>query len=112
LKQKLFNFDDEILKPYFKLENVLNGLYYCRKTVWNYFQRSFDIDKYKDVQTFEVWISKDNWLLFFMLIFPKKRKRNGAWMTSYKSQAIKNEQEGSMKDHMFLSFVISHLNRD
>jgi peptidyl-dipeptidase Dcp len=27
LKQKLFNFDDEILKPYFKLENVLNGAF-------------------------------------------------------------------------------------
>jgi peptidyl-dipeptidase Dcp len=31
MKQKLFNFDDEILKPYFKLENVLNGLLLAEK---------------------------------------------------------------------------------
>jgi peptidyl-dipeptidase Dcp len=43
-----------------------------------------------------------------LIFFPRKGKRNGAWMTSYKSQAVKMK---SMKDHMFLSFVISHLNR-
>jgi peptidyl-dipeptidase Dcp len=62
LKQKLFNFDDEILKPYFKLENVLNGaLHYCRKLFGITFKEVFDIDKYpEDVQTFEVLVSKDN----------------------------------------------------
>jgi peptidyl-dipeptidase Dcp len=35
LKQKLFNFDDEILKPYFKLENV--GAFTIAENYWNYF---------------------------------------------------------------------------
>jgi peptidyl-dipeptidase Dcp len=40
-------------------------LYYCRKLFGITFKEVFDIDKYhEDVQTFEVLISKDNWLLF------------------------------------------------
>ncbi|WP_298394222.1 M3 family metallopeptidase [Flavobacterium sp.] len=98
LKQKLFNFDDEILKPYFKLENVLNGAFTIAEKLFGItFKEVFDIDKYhEDVQTFEV-LSSSSWgsegqlvAIFYSDFFPRKGKRNGAWMTSYKSQAIKN----------------------
>jgi peptidyl-dipeptidase Dcp len=93
LKQKLFNFDDEILKPYFKLENVLNGAFTIAEKLFGItFKEVFDIDKYhEDVQTFEV-LDFENQLVavFYADFFPRKGKRNGAWMTSYKSQAIKN----------------------
>ncbi|MGZ9674995.1 M3 family metallopeptidase [Flavobacterium sp. GNP001] len=93
LKQKLFNFDDEILKPYFKLENVLNGAFTIAEKLFGItFKEVFDIDKYhEDVQTFEV-LDFENKLVavFYADFFPRKGKRNGAWMTSYKSQAIKN----------------------
>ncbi|MFN7099930.1 MAG: M3 family metallopeptidase [Flavobacterium sp.] len=93
LKQKLFNFDDEILKPYFKLENVLNGAFTIAEKLFGItFKEVFDIDKYhEDVQTFEV-LDFENQLvaIFYADFFPRKGKRNGAWMTSYKSQAIKN----------------------
>ncbi|HQX05067.1 MAG TPA: M3 family metallopeptidase, partial [Flavobacterium sp.] len=56
LKQKLFSLDDELLKPYFKLENVLNGAFTVAEKLFGIkFKEVFDIDKYhEDVQTFEV----------------------------------------------------------
>lgn len=93
LKQKLFSLDDELLKPYFKLENVLNGAFTIAEKLYGItFQEVFDIDKYhEDVQTFEVLDENNNLVaIFYSDFFPRKGKRNGAWMTSYKSQAIKN----------------------
>lgn len=93
LKQKLFNLDDELLKPYFKLENVLNGAFLVAEKLYGItFNEVFDIDKYhKDVQTFEVHDAEKNLVaIFYSDFFPRKGKRNGAWMTSYKSQSIKN----------------------
>lgn len=93
LKQKLFNFDDEILKPYFKLENVLNGAFTVAEKLYGItFKEVFDIDKYhEDVQTFEVLDFENNLVaIFYSDFFPRKGKRNGAWMTSFKPQYIKN----------------------
>ena len=92
LKQKLFDFDDEKLKPYFKLENVLNGAFTIANKLFGLtFIDVFDIDKYhEEVTTYEV---KDEFgelvSIFYADFFPRKGKRNGAWMTSYKSQYIK-----------------------
>ena len=93
LKQKLFNFDDEILKPFFKLENVLNGAFTIAEKLYGIrFKEVFDIDKYhEDVQTFEVLDENNNLVaIFYSDFFPRKGKRNGAWMTSYKPQYIKD----------------------
>lgn len=92
LKQKLFDFDDEKLKPYFKLENVLNGAFTVAEKLFGIkFKEVFDIEKYHhDVQTFEV-LDFENQLVavFYADFFPRKGKRNGAWMTSFKPQYIK-----------------------
>ncbi|WP_445717660.1 M3 family metallopeptidase [Flavobacterium sp.] len=92
LKQKLFSLDDELLKPYFKLENVLNGAFTIAEKLFGItFKEVFDIDKYhEDVQTFEVLDSEGQLVaIFYSDFFPRKGKRNGAWMTSYKPQYIK-----------------------
>jgi peptidyl-dipeptidase Dcp len=93
LKQNLYSLDDELLKPYFKLENVLNGAFTIAEKLFGItFKEVFDIDKYHDdVQTFEVF-DFDNQLVavFYADFFPRKGKRNGAWMTSYKPQYIKD----------------------
>lgn len=94
LKQKLFSLDDEMLKPYFKLENVLNGAFTVAKKLFGItFKEVFDIDKYhEDVQTFEVLDYENNLVaVFYADFFPRKGKRNGAWMTSFKPQYIKND---------------------
>jgi peptidyl-dipeptidase Dcp len=93
LKQKLFNLDDELLKPYFKLENVLNGAFTIANKLFGLtFREIFDIDKYhSDVQTFEVVDEKNELVaIFYADFFPRKGKRNGAWMTSFKPQYIQN----------------------
>ncbi|NMH23854.1 M3 family metallopeptidase [Flavobacterium solisilvae] len=93
LKQKLFNLDDEKLKPYFKLENVLNGAFTIANKLFGLtFTEVFDIDKYhEEVTTYEV---KDEFgalvAIFYADFFPRPGKRNGAWMTSFKSQYIKD----------------------
>src|SRR5574343_46599 len=93
LKQKLFSLDDELLKPYFKLENVLNGAFTIAEKLFRItFKEVFDIDKYhEDVQTFEVLDFEGKLVaIFYSDFFPRKGKRNGAWMTSYKPQYIKD----------------------
>jgi Zn-dependent oligopeptidase len=95
LKQKLFNLDDEKLKPYFQLEKVLDGAFTIAKKLFGLtFTEVFDIDKYhEEVTTYEV---KDEFgelvSIFYADFFPRKGKRNGAWMTSFKSQYIKDNK--------------------
>ena len=93
LKQQLFNLDDEKLKPYFQLEKVLKGAFTIAGKLFGLtFTEIFDIDKYhEEVMTYEV-TDKNNELVavFYADFFPRKGKRNGAWMTSFKSQYIKN----------------------
>ena len=94
LKQQLFNLDDETLKPYFQLEKVLDGAFTVAQKLYGItFEEIFDIDTYhEEVKTYEVK-DEDNQLvaIFYVDFFPRKGKRNGAWMTSYKSQYIKDE---------------------
>lgn len=93
LKQKKFQLDDEQLKPYFKLENVLQGAFEIAGKLFGLrFSEVQTIDKYhKDVQTFEVKDDEDNFIaVFYADFFPRKGKRNGAWMTSFKPQYKKD----------------------
>ena len=93
LKQKLFNLDDEKLKPYFQLEKVLNGAFTIAQKLYGLtFTEIFDIDKYhEEVTTYEVKDEKNEFVaIFYADFFPRKGKRNGAWMTSFKSQYIKD----------------------
>jgi peptidyl-dipeptidase Dcp len=93
LKQEKFNLDDEKLRPYFKLENVLNGVFEIAHRLYGLnFKEIHNIDKYHpEVQTFEVSNeSAELVAIFYADFFPRKGKRNGAWMTSYKSQYEKD----------------------
>ncbi len=93
LKQELFSLDDELLKPYFKLENVLNGVFEVAKRLYGLsFVEVNTIDKYhEDVKTYEVKDEADNFVsVFYADFFPRKGKRNGAWMTSFKPQYVKD----------------------
>ncbi len=93
LKQKLFSLDDEQLKPYFKLENVINGVFTIAERLYDLkFEEINTIDKYhEDVLTYKVTDLKGNLIsIFYADFFPRSGKRNGAWMTVYKPQYIKN----------------------
>jgi Zn-dependent oligopeptidase len=89
LKQKLFELDDEILKPYFKLENVISGVFSITKKLYELnFEEIHNVDKYhSDVKTYKVTDQNGDFVAIFYADFhPRPGKRAGAWMTSYKSQ--------------------------
>tara|TARA_R100000306_G_scaffold1332_2_gene3618 strand:+ start:40600 stop:42624 length:2025 start_codon:yes stop_codon:yes gene_type:complete len=93
LKQKRFNLDDEKLKPYFELKNVINGVFTVAKKLYGLsFEEVNDIDKYHpEVKTYRVTDADDALVAIFYADFhPRAGKRNGAWMTIYKQQEIKN----------------------
>ena len=92
LKQKLFNLDDEKLKPYFKLENVINGVFKVAEKLFGLtFKEVDNVDKYHpEVKTFEVYDNDEFISLFYADFHPRAGKRGGAWMTSYKPQYILN----------------------
>lgn len=93
LKQQKFQLDDELLKPYFKLENVLAGVFMVANKLYGLqFNEVDNIDKYHpDVRTFEVKDENKNLVaVFYADFFPRKGKRQGAWMTSFKPQYIKD----------------------
>ena len=93
LKKELFDLDQELLKPYFKLENVIDGVFEIAGKLFDLqFEEIDSIDKYhEDVKTYAVVDHNNNFVSYFYADFhPRPGKRNGAWMTSYKSQQIKN----------------------
>jgi Zn-dependent oligopeptidase len=93
LKKELFDLDQELLKPYFELENIIGGVFTIASKLYDLkFEEVFNIDTYhKDVKTYNVTDTNGNFVAVFYADFhPRKGKRNGAWMTSYKSQQIKN----------------------
>jgi peptidyl-dipeptidase Dcp len=96
LKQKLFNLDDEKLKPYFKLENVIDGVFKVAQKLFGLrFNEVFNVDKYhEEVKTFEVYDEQQNFIaLFYADFHPRSGKRGGAWMTSFKSQFRKDRTD-------------------
>jgi peptidyl-dipeptidase Dcp len=89
LKKEKFDIDDEVLKPYFQLEKVLEGAFITAKKLFSIeFKERFDIQKYhEEVRTFEV-VDQDgtHLALFYADFYPRASKRGGAWMTSFRDQ--------------------------
>jgi len=93
LKQKLFQLDDEQLKPYFKLENVIDGAFNIAQRLYDLkFEEIDSVDKYhEDVLTYKVTdLNGELVSIFYADFFPREGKRNGAWMTVYKPQYVKH----------------------
>ncbi|OFZ31524.1 MAG: peptidase M3 [Bdellovibrionales bacterium RIFCSPHIGHO2_01_FULL_40_29] len=90
LKEKKYAFNDEELRPYFKLENVIDGVFqHAQKLYGLTFKPITGIPVYHpDVKTFEVHDHSTNDYigLFYMDFFPRETKKGGAWMTSYREQ--------------------------
>ena len=88
IKQARFSFNEEELKPYFALPKVIAGLFKIVERLYGLcFKLREDIPVYHpDVQAYEV--TKDG--VFHAVLYadfhPREGKRNGAWMTSYRSQ--------------------------
>jgi peptidyl-dipeptidase Dcp len=92
LKKRELSMDDEMLRPYFKLENVVNGIFEVANRLYGLrFNEVHNIPKYhEDVRTFEVFDenSKKFVGLFYTDFFPRPTKRGGAWMSGIKEQGM------------------------
>ncbi len=92
LKQQLFSLDDETLKPYFQLENAIQGVFDISSKLFGLrFEPTNDIDTYHaEVKTYKVTNTQGDFIAILYADFhPRAGKRNGAWMTSYKPQMKK-----------------------
>ena len=91
LKKARYDIDDELLKPYFKLENVIEGAFEVAEKLFGlkFINRS-DLPVYhEDVSTYEVRDNDGSLIsIFYADFFPRAGKRNGAWMTSFRGQKI------------------------
>ena len=88
LKKATLNLDDNLLKPYFKIENVLAGVFEISAKLYGLsFKKNDDIATYhEDVDAYEVYDKDGEFLsLLYTDFFPRAGKRAGAWMTSYRS---------------------------
>ncbi len=93
LKKAELNVDDEALKPYLALPNVVEGIFDIAHRLFgiNFSKRS-DIPVYHDeVETYDVTDNDGKHLaVFYMDLFPRDGKRGGAWMTAYRGQWVKD----------------------
>ena len=98
LKMRLHQLDEEQLRPYFKLENVIGGVFeHARRLYGLKFREVNNIPVYHaDVKTFEVSDEETGRFigLFYADFFPRASKRGGAWMTSFREQGL---QGGSIQ---------------
>ena len=88
VKKATLNLDDNLLKPYFKIENVLAGVFDISAKLYGLsFKKNTDIATYhEDVDAYEVYDKDGEFLsLLYTDFFPRSGKRAGAWMTSYRS---------------------------
>lgn len=96
LKKDKFNFDDEILKPYFSLEKVQNAIFGLAGNLYGLkFIENNNIPVYHpEVKTMEV-LDKNGAFLAILYIdfFPRPGKNGGAWMTSYRDQRNENGKD-------------------
>ncbi|PLW99940.1 MAG: peptidase M3 [Marinilabiliales bacterium] len=97
VKAQKFAFNDEALKPYFSLENVLyKGVFGVTNKLWGlkYVERH-DLPVYhEEVKVFEVQESDGSLIgILYMDFFPRDSKRGGAWMTSFRKQMKTPEGE-------------------
>jgi peptidyl-dipeptidase Dcp len=94
LRKAKYDLNDEELKPYFPLNQVQDAVFGLANTLFGLtFEERNDIPKYhEDVKIYEVKENGAYKSLLYVDYFPRKGKRAGAWMTSYKSQYIMNSE--------------------
>ena len=96
MQMKKYNIDQEMLRPYFELKNVINGVFGLANRLYGItFKENKDIPVYHpDVKAYEVFDKDGSYLAVFYADFhPRKGKQGGAWMTEYQGQFIDKKGE-------------------
>ena len=95
LRKQKFDLNDEELKPFFPLEKVQDAVFDLAGKLFNLdFKEVTDIQKYhSEVRVYEVFENNDLKAVLYVDYFPRKGKRAGAWMTSFKNQWKKDSSD-------------------
>ena len=96
LQMKKYNLDAEMLRPYFQLDKVIEGVFGLANKLYGItFKENKDIPVYHpDVKAYEVFDKDGSYLAVFYADFhPRKGKQGGAWMTEYQGQFIDRKGE-------------------
>jgi len=88
IKKEKYDLDDEVTRPYFKIDNVMEGMFYVANQLYGLnFTKRTDLPKYHaDVNTFEV--TRDGKHIGILMIdnYPRPSKRGGAWCGAFRGQ--------------------------
>ena len=96
LQMKKYHLDQEMLRPYFELSQVIKGVFGLANKLYGItFRENKDIPVYHpDVKAYEVFDKDGSYLAVFYADFhPRKGKQGGAWMTEYQGQFIDKKGE-------------------
>ena len=91
LQMERYNIDAEMLRPYFQLDKVIDGVFGLARRLYGItFKENKDIPVYHpDVKAYEVYDEDGSYLaVFYADFYPRKGKHDGAWMTEFQGQYI------------------------
>jgi peptidyl-dipeptidase Dcp len=96
IRQEKYDLNDELTRPYFKIDNVMQGMFYVANQLYGLeFTRRTDIPKYQpDVETFEVKRGGNHVGVLMIDNYPRNSKRSGAWCGAYRGQS--RDKNGKM----------------
>lgn len=104
LQLKKYNLDSEMLRPYFELSKVIDGVFGLATRLYGItFKENSNIQVYHpDVKAYEVFDKDGSYLAVLYADFhPRKGKQSGAWMTEYQGQWISRKGE-NVRPHVSL----------
>ena len=93
LRSEKYSLNDEMVRPYFKLENVIKGVFGLATRLYGItFEENKEIPVFHpDVKAYDVLDKDGSYLaVIYTDFFPRAGKRSGAWMTSYQEQFVKD----------------------
>lgn len=98
LQMEKYNLDAEMLRPYFQLDKVIQGVFGLATKLYGItFKENKDIPVYHpDVKAYEVFDKDGSYLaVFYADFYPREGKHGGAWMTEFQGQYINKEGENT-----------------
>lgn len=100
LKTAKYDFNDALIKPYFELENVKEGVFGLATRLYGVTFKKIDVPVYNEAaECFEVNDEDGSYLgLLYTDFMPRDTKRPGAWMTEFKGQWLETAEDGTEVD--------------
>lgn len=108
LQDEKYNVNDEMVKPYFELENVKKGVFGLATDLYGItFKKNTEIPVYHpEVEAFDVFDANGDYIaVLFTDFHPRDGKRQGAWMTEYKGQYKENGKDSRPHVSIVMNFT-------